>query len=216
MAVWVLIHLPHLLPPLLAFGFLTRLGLWAANQPPQQYGDDEVIAWFEERDALRAERRRPVSRRASKLGLLALAPLLLTFGTGLAIYTFNLRGDRPSELHIYVHTGAAVLALLLVAVKVARLGWSHIRLEVSVQKPQRAISSLILLVLGVPLAVTGIWLLVQPAGDSVLDYFHLITSAWWTVLLQWHLWRYLGRAVSAAVRQPQPDPAPVPARTSPT
>ena len=96
MAVWVLIHLPHLLPPLLAFGFLTRLGLWAANQPPQQYGDDEVIAWFEERDALRAERRRPVSRRASKLGLLALAPLLLTFGTGLAIYTFNLRGDRPS------------------------------------------------------------------------------------------------------------------------
>jgi hypothetical protein len=215
-AVWVLIHLPHLMPPVLAFGFLTRLGLWAADQPPQQYGDEEVAAWRAERDALRAERRRPVSRRASKLGLLALAPLLLTFGTGLAIYTFNLRGDRPSSLHIWVHTGAAVLALLLVSVKVARLGWRHIRREVTVQKPQRAISSLILLALGVPLAATGVWLLVQPDGDSVLDYFHLIASAWWTILLQWHLWRYLGRAVTAAVRRPQTDQAGVPARTSPT
>ena len=216
MAVWILIHLPHLLPPLLAFGFLMRLGLWAADQPPQQYDDDEVIAWRIERDALRAERQRPVSRRASRLGLVALAPLLLTFGTGLAIYTFNLRGDRPSSLHIGVHTAAAVLALLLITVKVARLGWEHIRREVTVQKPQRAISSLILLALGVPLAVTGIWLLVQPDGDSVLDYFHLITSAWWTILLQWHLWRYLGRAVSTAVRRPQADQAPAPARTSPT
>ncbi len=216
MAVWILIHLPHLLPPLLAFGFLTRLGLWAADQPPQQYDDDEVIAWRIERDALRAERQRPVSRRASLLGLAALAPLLLTFGTGLAIYTFNLRGDRPSSLQIWVHTAAAVLALLLITVKVARLGWRHIRREVNVQKPQRAISSLILLALGVPLAVTGIGLLVQPDGDSVLDYFHLITSAWWTILLQWHLWRYLGRAVSTAVRRPQADQAPAPARTSPT
>lgn len=216
MAVWVLIHLPHLLPPLLAFGFLTRLGLWAADQPPQQYGDAEVAVWRAERDALRAERLRPVSRRASRLGLIALAPLLVTFGTGIAIYTFNLRGDRPSGPHIWVHTAAAVVALLLVTVKVARLGWRHIRREVSVQKPQRAISSLILLALGVPLAVTGIWLLAQPDGDSPLDYFHLITSAWWTVLLQWHLWRYLGRAVSTAVRRPQTDQAPAPAHTSPT
>jgi hypothetical protein len=175
-----------------------------------------VAAWRAERDALRAERRRPVSRRASKLGLLALAPLLLTFGTGLAIYTFNLRGDRPSSLHIWVHTGAAVLALLLVSVKVAGLGWRHIRREVTMQKPQRAISSLILLALGVPLAATGVWLLVQPDGGSVLDYFHLIASAWWTILLQWHLWRYLGRAITAAVRRPQTDQAAVPARTSPT
>ncbi len=121
MAVWVLIHLPHLLPPLLAFGFLTRLGLWAADQPPQQYDDEEVAAWRAERDALRSERRRPVSRRASRVGLFALAPLVLTFGTGIAIYTFNLRGDRPSSLHIWVHTGAAVLALALVTFKVARL-----------------------------------------------------------------------------------------------
>ncbi len=216
MAIWVLIHLPHLMPPVLAFGFLTRLGLWAADQPPQQYGDDEVEQWRAERDALRAERQRPVSRRASRLGLIALTPLLVTFGTGIAIYTFNLRGDRPSSPHIWIHTGAAVLALALVTVKVARLGWRHIRREVSVQKPQRAISSLILLGLGVPLAATGVWLLVQPDGTSVLDYFHLIASAWWTILLQWHLWRYLGRAVSTAVRRPKTDPAAVPAGTSTT
>jgi hypothetical protein len=215
-AVWVLVHLPHLLPPMLAFGFLTRLGLWAADQPPQQFGDEEVAAWRAERDALRAERQRPVSRRASKLGLIALAPLLLTFGTGLAIYTFNLRHDRPSAPHIWVHTISAVVALLLVSVKVARLGWRHIQREVSVQKPQRAISSLVLLVLGVPLAATGVWLLIHPDGQSVFDYFHLIVSAWWTLLLQWHLWRYLGRAISAALRRPRSDPAPAPAHTSPT
>ncbi len=84
------------------------------------------------------------------------------------------------------------------------------------QKPQRAISSLILLGLGVPLAATGAWLFVNPSGDSAVDYFHLIASAWWTILLQWHLWRYLGRAITASVRRPQTDQAAVPARTSPT
>ena len=217
MAVWVLIHLPHLLPPLLAFGFLTRLGLWAADQPPQQFGDDEVTPGGPSatRCGPSACARCRGARRV--LGLLALAPLLLAFGTGLAIYTFNLRGDRPSELHIWVHTdgGGAGAAAGHGQGGAARLEAHPARGRTS-QKPQRAISSLILLALGVPLAVTGVWLLAQPDGDSVLDYFHLITSAWWTLLLQWHLWRYLGRAVSTAVRRPQTDQAPAPAHTSPT
>ena len=217
MAVWILIHLPHLLPPVLAFIFLARLGLWAADQPPQHYGDEQVEVWRAERAALRAERKRPVSRRASRLGLIALLPLLVAFGTGLAIYTFNLRGDRPSAADIWVHTAAASIGLLLVTVKVVRLGWRHIRREVSVAKPQRAISSLVLLAFGVPLAVTGVYLLLEPNGTSVVDYFHLIASAWWTLLFQWHLWRYLGRAVSASLRRPRPaDPAPAPVHTSPT
>lgn len=216
MAVWILIHLPHLLPPVIAFGFLTRLGIWAADQPPQHYGDEEVVLWRAERAALKAERLRPVSRRAARLGLLAMTPLLIAFATGLAIYTFNLRGDRPSELLVWVHTATAAVGLALVTWKAFRLGWRHIRREVSVAKPQRAISSLVLLALGLPLLATGVALLAQPDGDSVLDYFHLITSAWWTILFQWHLWRYLGRAVSASVRRPQSDPAPAPAHTSPT
>ena len=158
-----------------------------------------------------------MSRRASRLGLIAMLPLLVAFGTGLAIYTFNLRGDRPSAADIWVHTAAASIGLLLVTVKVVRLGWRHIRREVSVAKPQRAISSLVLLAFGVPLAVTGVYLLLEPNGTSVVDYFHLIASAWWTLLFQWHLWRYLGRAVSASLRRPRPaDPAPAPVHTSPT
>jgi len=221
-AYWTLIHLPHLLPPILAFIFLARLGLWAADQPPQHFDDEQVVVWRAEREALRAERRRPVSRRVSRLGLLSLLPLILAFGTGLAIYTFNLRGDRPSSADIWVHTIAASVGLLLVTVKVVRMGWRHIRREVTVAKPQRAISSLVLLAFGVPLAVTGVYLLLEPNGTSVVDYFHLISSAWWTLLFQWHLWRYLGRAVSASLRRPRPvepapgDPAPGPVHTSPT
>ena len=184
MGLWILVHLPHLLPPTLAFIFLFRLGLWAADQPPQHFDDEQVEVWKAERAALRAERKRPVSRRASRLGLLALFPLLVAFGTGLAIYTFNLRGDRPSALDIWVHTAAASIGLLFVTVKVARLGWRHIRREVAVAKPQRAISSLVLLGLGVPLLATGGYLLAVPNGTSVADYFHLITSAWWTLLFQ--------------------------------
>ena len=59
---WVLIHLPHLLPPVIAFAFLARLGVWAADQPPQHYSDEEVLEWRAMRDALHAERRRPVRR----------------------------------------------------------------------------------------------------------------------------------------------------------
>jgi hypothetical protein len=39
---WLVIHLPHLLPPAMAFVFLARLGIWAADQPPQQLEDEEV------------------------------------------------------------------------------------------------------------------------------------------------------------------------------
>jgi hypothetical protein len=213
---WVLVHLPHLLPPVVAFAFLIRLGLWAADQPPQHFTDEEVVAWRAERDVLRAERRRPVSRRASRLGLLALVLLLVSFGTGLAIYTFNLRDARPSEPHVWVHTIASVVGLTLVAVKVLGIGWAKIRRELSATRPQRAASSLVLLALGVPLLATGVLLLRSPSGDSTMDYAHLITSVWWTVLLQWHLWRYLGRAVAAALRQAPAAPGDAPAHTSPT
>ncbi len=213
---WVLVHLPHLLPPFVAFAFLIRLGIWAADQPPQHFTDEEVTAWRHERDALRAERRRPVSRRVSRLGLAALVLLLASFGTGLAIYTFNLRGDRPSELHVWLHSGASAAALAIVAVKVAGIGWPAIRAELSAARPQRAASSLVLLALGLPLLATGVVLQVRPDGESTLDYVHLITSVWWAILLQWHLWRYLGRAVAAAIRHAPPAPDAGPARTSPT
>src|SRR5262245_43753734 len=113
---WVLIHLPHLLPPLLAFGFLARLGAWAADPPPQHYEDHEIRAWQEEREAKRSARRRPVRRRVGMLGTIALAPILLAMLTGLVIYTFNLRGDRPSDLLVWTHTIVSVAALALTTV----------------------------------------------------------------------------------------------------
>jgi hypothetical protein len=195
---WVIVHLPHLLPPVLAFGFLIKLGLWAADQPPQHYGDEDIAEWRASRDLLKADRRRPVRAVTSRLGLLALAPLVGAFGTGLAIYTFNLRGDRPSSVHIWVHSALAVFGLLVVTVKAGELGWRRIRRAVSVRRPQHAISSVVLLALGLPLLGTGAALLVSPSGHSGTDYFHLIASVWWVVLFQWHLWRYLGRALSAA------------------
>jgi hypothetical protein len=190
-----------------AFAFLARLGVWAADQPPQQYSDAEILEWRRERDLLHAERRRPVRRSTSIAGTLALAPLLAAFGTGLAIYTFNLRGDRPSLALAWLHTLLAVAGLAVVSLKVLGIGWPAIRRNLSVRKPQQAFSSLVLLGLGAPLVLTGAALIVAPAGHSILDYVHLIASVWWTVLLQWHLWRYLGRAVStslAARRAPAP------------
>jgi hypothetical protein len=66
-------------------------------------------------------------------------------------------------------------------------------------------------VLGLPLALTGAWLLARPSGRSFGDYAHLILSVWWTVILQVHLFRYLGRALSASLR-----PAASPASTART
>jgi hypothetical protein len=60
----------------------------------------------------------------------------------------------------------------------------------------------VLLGLGVPLLVTGVVLLLRPSGASTTDYVHLIVSVWWTLLLQWHLWRYLGRALARTFRGP--------------
>jgi hypothetical protein len=197
---WVLLHLPHLLPPALGFMFLGKLGFWAAEQPPQQLEDEEVEAWKAERARQRADRRRPVRRAVARTGMVALVPLVAAVATGLAIYTFNLRDHRPSSALIWSHTIVSVLALALVTWKVAMLGRTRLRRDLSIRRPQAALSSLVLLALGVPLLATGAWLLASPSGSSTMDYVHLIASVWWTLLLQWHLWRYFARALAATFR----------------
>jgi hypothetical protein len=196
--VWLLIHLPHLMPPVLAFGFLARIGVWAAGQPPQHYSDAEVDAWMAERAAQRAARHQPVARRAALLGVAALLPLIVAFGTGLAIYTWNLRSDRPSAVLVWVHTAAAVVGVGLASAKVVTIGLRRVRARITPSRPHEALGSTILALLGVPLLATGIWLLVAPSGRSFGDYTHLIVSVWWTLILQVHLFRYLGRALSAS------------------
>lgn len=42
-----------------------------------------------------------------------------------------------------------------------------------------------------PLLASGAALLVDPSDGSFAAYAHLIVSVWWTVLLIWHLRRYM-------------------------
>ncbi len=199
---WLVTHLPHLAPPIVAFLAMAKMGLWAAEQPPSQFTDEEVAAWNEAMALKRAARRRPVRRGVARAGVLALTPLVAAVVTGLFIYTWNLRDDRPSAALVWTHVVVSVLGLAVASAKVALVGRRRLRADISIRRPQAALSSVLLLGLGVPLLLTGVALLIRPSGSSTTDYVHLIVSVWWTLLLQWHLWRYLGRALARTLRGP--------------
>ncbi len=200
MSDWLVTHLPHLAPPVMAFLALIRMGVWASEQPPSHYTDEEVAAWNAVMARKRAARRRPVRRGVARAGVLALTPLVAAVVTGLFIYTWNLRGDRPSAALVWVHVVTSSVGLALASGKVLLVGRRRLAAGVSLRRAHEALSSLVLLGLGVPLLLTGVWLLLRPSGSSTTDYVHLIVSVWWTLLLQWHLWRYLGRALGATFR----------------
>jgi hypothetical protein len=58
---------------------------------------------------------------------------------------------------------------------------------------------LTMLALGVPITLTGLLMLLEPSGNAftAIDYLHVITGVWWAVIVQWHAYRYLGRALRA-------------------
>ncbi len=205
MVKWILIHLPHLLPPAIAFAFLGRLAVWAADQPPQHFSDEQVEVWTREREARRASRRRPVRAGVARAGLWSLLPLGACFATGLWIYTLNIRDDRPSTAMIWLHVVSSALGLVVVTAKAGALGRARLRQGLSLERVTEAPASVLLLALGLPLLATGAWLVPYPSGSSTTDYVHLVISVWWTLLLQWHVYRYLGRAL--AVRRPPADGA---------
>ncbi len=197
---WVAIHLPHIVPPLIAFFFLGRMALWAAAQPPSHYTDEEVEAWNSHRAAERERLNQPVRRRTARFGLLAVLPLLLSFVTGLWIYTLSLRGDPSAGWLIWSHVATGTFGLVVVTVKSAELGWRQIVDRLQARRPQDAIASLTMLGLGAPILVTGVLMLFRPSGGSfnAVDYVHIIVGVWWVLILQWHLYRYLGRALKAS------------------
>jgi hypothetical protein len=201
-------HWPH-------FGFLVigvGVFLWVAYRP--------------DRDA---ERSRPgevplpspaptaVRSSVARRGLLALGPLLATVGTGAILYGIDVSGDAPPGAVIWVHSGVSALALLLVVYKVTDLGLARIRRAFSRQHLHELVS-IVLAALSVPLLVTGVALLVSPSTGSVMAYLHLISSAWWTGLMVWHLRRYLVASLRAALGRPARDraggPPPRPARAA--
>jgi hypothetical protein len=137
-----------------------------------------------------------VRRSAARRGLLALGPLLGAIATGAILYGINVGGRSLPWAVIWVHAGISTLALLLVAYKVGDVGALRIRRAFARDRLCDLVSVGLALV-SVPLALTGAALLFAPAGGSFLSYIHLITSVWWTVLLVWHVHRYMGASLRA-------------------
>jgi hypothetical protein len=197
-------HWPH-------FGFLVIgvfVFLWVAYKPDNRETDRPVAT----PDPVGptpapATVRRSVARR----GLLALGPLLGTVATGAILYGLDVGGDSVPGAVIWVHAGISTLAALLVVYKVSDLGVARIRRAFTRARLHELVS-VVLAALSVPLGVTGVALLLAPSTGSTMAYLHLISSAWWTVLMVWHLRRYLGASLRAAFNARQPARA---GRTAP-
>jgi hypothetical protein len=195
---FIVLHIPHIVPVLVAFAFLGRLAVVVADQPPVHLDEAAVDDWRLAR-AERARARR-VRRSTSRIGMLSLLPLLAATATGLVLYSFALNDDRPSRLLTWSHAALSVAALALIAWKLADGGVERLRRGLD---PRRALTegaSLVLAALGLPLLVTGAWLLAAPSDSSFSSNVHLVASVWWMLLLGAHLFRYLGRAIDAALR----------------
>jgi hypothetical protein len=195
---FVVLHIPHIIPALVAMGFLGRFALVMADQPPAELTDAQVAEWRRIRvERARARRVRAVTAR---VGLWSLPLLVAAAATGLWLYTVALRDDRPSSLAIWLHVAVSVAGLALVTAKIAESGRARLRRGLD---PARFFTdglSLVLAALGLPLLVTGVVLIAAPGSDSATAYAHLVASAWWMTLFGVHLMRYLGRSIDAALR----------------
>jgi hypothetical protein len=195
---FIVLHIPHIVPVLVAFAFLGRLALVVADQPPVHLDESAVDDWRIAR-AERAHARR-VRRSTSRLGMIALVPLLAATASGLVLYTFALDNHRPSALFTWSHSVISVIALALVSWKLVDGGVERLRRGLDVHRLLTEGASLVLAALGVPLLVTGAWLLAEPSDGSFASNVHLVASVWWVALFGMHLFRYLGRATNAALR----------------
>ena len=196
-------HWPHLI--FVAIGVVAFL--WTAYRPgregydPAPPGVVALAAAAREASASlpapgQARPAGTVRRSAARRGLLALGPLLGAMATGAVLYGINVGGRSLPWAVIWVHAGISTLALLVVAYKIGDVGMLRVRRAFG--RDLCDLVSVGLALVSVPLALTGAALLFAPAGGSFLSYIHLITSVWWTVLLAWHLRRYMGASVRAA------------------
>jgi len=196
MATFIVLHIPHIIPAIVAMGFLGRFAAVMADQPPAEFSDAQIAEWRQVR--IERARARRVRATSARLGLISLPLLVMAVATGLWLYTIALRDDRPSALAIWLHVICSVLALALVTYKVAESGRARLRRGLD---PARFLTdglSLVLAALAVPLLVTGAVLILAPGSSSATAYAHLIASAWWMTLFGVHIMRYLGRSLDAA------------------
>jgi hypothetical protein len=193
---FVLLHIPHLLPAVVGLGFLVRFGVYASRLPPAHLSDEELAEWHRRKEAERVPPR-PVAAATARLSMAALPLLVTGLVTGLLIYTIDLRDDRPSAAMSWTHTVTSIAGLLLVTLKLRTLEPGRIRAGLKRQNAFTEGVSLLLLASAVPLLLTGIPLIWDPAHDSLVARTHLVVAAVWMVVFQIHVFRYLGRALRA-------------------
>ena len=186
-------HWPHLI--FVGIGVIAFL--WTAYRPEREE-EEEARAAANVAPPSPAPAANAVKRSVARRGLLALGPLAGAVATGGVLYGIDLGGGRLPGAVIWVHAGISTLALLLVVYKLADTGWAGLRRAFKRDRLADLVS-LGLAVVSVPLAVTGIPLLFSANAGSFFTYAHLISSAWWTGLLAWHLRRYVGASLRAVI-----------------
>jgi hypothetical protein len=201
-------HWPHLI--FVAIGIVAFL--WAAYKP-ERTADDRTGAGAPTGAELAAPAPKAgaVRRSVARRGLLALGPLLGAVATGAVLYGLDVGGGAVPGAVIWIHSGISLLALLLVVYKVGDLGIARIWRAFSRDRLPELVS-VVLGVFAVPLLATGIALLFAPGTSSFFAYSHLVSAAWWTGLLVWHLRRYVGASLRATFG---PQQAQSPASTAP-
>ena len=188
----LLLHLPHIV--LVVGGVGVAVWFWS-RQPPAKRAPSEDAGWQAEADRDTEERRRIRSSVAGR-GLIALGPLIAAVATGAVLYGIDVTGGRPGGAAVWTHTGVSLLVVLLAVYKLAEVGLEPLREGLSPRRLFSAGASLLFTLLLVPLTITGVALLLSPSSASFAAYAHLVSSAWWTVLLLWHLQRYLAGSVA--------------------
>ncbi len=190
-------HWPHIL--FVAIGVVAFL--WVAYRPERESDElgSRIAPVYPAEPASPAPKATAVRRTAARRGLLALGPLLGTVATGAILYGLDVGGGSVPGAVIWIHSGISALALLLVLYKVGDLGMARIRRAFGRDRLPELVS-VVLGMLSVPLIVTGVALLFAPSTSSFFSYAHLISAAWWTGLLVWHLRRYVGASLRAAFK----------------
>jgi hypothetical protein len=138
-----------------------------------------------------------VRREAARRGAIVLGPMLAAIATGAVIYGVDIAAVRPGHGLIWAHVGFSLLVCLLALYKLAEVEPAQIRRGWRMGRVLETVGSVLLGALLVPLLLSGIVLLASPSSVSYFAYTHLIASAWWTLLVMWHLTRYLKRSMRA-------------------
>jgi hypothetical protein len=195
-------HLPHIIPAVA--GFLVVVWLWVADARAKARGggatDAAALPLSSPRPAAVRRLPGPVRLSAARRGVLLLGPILAAAATGAVIYGIDLGTGAPGRGLAWLHSGFGVLVFLLAGYKLADADPARLRTGWRIGRVLETGGSLALAVLLVPLLITGVVLLFAPSDASFSAYAHLVAAAWWTVLVLWHLWRYLARAVRSVRR----------------